>query len=52
MLDILNAQRHILGLGSLSGAYEKASDINGNGKIDITDILAMQRDVLGIEKLS
>lgn len=52
VLDILNAQRHILGLGSLSGAYEKASDINGNGKIDITDILAMQRDVLGIEKLS
>lgn len=52
ILDILNAQRHILGIDSLTGAFEKASDINGNGKIDITDILAMQRDVLGIEKLS
>lgn len=51
VLDILNAQRHILGLGSLNGEFKTAADINGNGKIDITDILAMQRDVLGIEKL-
>lgn len=51
VLDILNAQRHILGLGSLKGEFAAASDVNGNGIIDITDILAMQRDVLGIEKL-
>lgn len=51
ILDILKVQRHILGLETMTGAYEKASDVNGNNKIDIMDILAMQRDVLGIQKL-
>lgn len=52
VLDILRAQRHILGLDTLSGVYEAASDVNNNGKIDIMDVLAMQQDVLGIRKLN
>ena len=31
---------------------EKAADVNGNGKVDIMDILAMQKDILGIQKLN
>ena len=35
-----------------TGVYEKAADVNGNGKVDIMDILAMQKDILGIQKLN
>ena len=40
------------GLENLTGVYEKAADVNGNGKVDIMDILAMQKDILGIQKLN
>lgn len=52
ILDVLKAQRHVLGLENLTGVYEKAADVNGNGKVDIMDILAMQKDILGIQKLN
>ena len=52
ILDVLNAQRHILGLGTLDGAGAAAADVNGNGKVDIMDVLLMQKDILGIEKLN
>ena len=52
VLDVLKAQRHVLGLENLTGVYEKAADVNGNGKVDIMDILAMQKDILGIQKLN
>ncbi len=52
IMDVLNAQRYILGLGELNAAGVSAADVNGNGKVDIMDILMMQKDILGIEKLN
>ncbi len=51
MLDVLRARRHILKMETLTGACEKATDVNGNGRIDIMDILMMQKDILGLEKI-
>lgn len=52
MLDVLRAQRHILGMEAMTGANQAATDVNGNQKIDVMDILLMQKDILGLQKLN
>ena len=46
--DILLAQRSILGLGKLRAEEIARADLNGNGKVDILDILLMQKKILGL----
>ena len=41
------ALRYVINTYSLSGAYFKGADINGDGKISSVDILMMQRHVIG-----
>ena len=43
----MQVQRDVFGYGSLEGVYNKAGDINKDGKIDRTDLLQVQRDVFG-----
>ena len=52
IMDVLNAQRHILGLGSLTDNAAIAADVNNNNKIDILDVLMMQKHILGIQTLN
>ena len=47
IMDILLAQRSILGLGKLAEEIARA-DLNGNGKVDILDVLLMQKKILGL----
>ena len=48
IMDILLAQRSILGLGKLRAEEIARADLNGNGKVDILDILLMQKKILGL----
>ena len=48
IMDILLAQRAILGLGKLSAEEIAHADLNGNGKVDILDVLLMQKKILGL----
>lgn len=51
--DMVAVQRHLLGLGSLSGANLQAACLQGNGQtdVDISDMVKIQRHLLGIETL-
>lgn len=46
--DLLLAQKHILGVTSLSGAYLKAADSGKDGKLTSSDLLRTQKQILGI----
>ena len=46
--DLLLAQKHILGVASLSGAYLKAADSGKNGTLTSSDLLRTQKQILGI----
>ena len=48
IMDVLLAQRSILGLGKLRAEEIARADLNGNGKVDILDILLMQKKILGL----
>lgn len=48
IMDVLLAQRSILGLGKLDADETARGDMNGNGKIDILDVLLMQKKILGL----
>ena len=48
IMDILLAQRSILGLGKLRAEEIARADLNGNGKVDILDVLLMQKKILGL----
>lgn len=48
IMDVLLAQRAILGLGKLSAEEIARADLNGNGKVDILDVLLMQKKILGL----
>ncbi|MBQ6706054.1 MAG: SH3 domain-containing protein [Clostridia bacterium] len=46
--DLLIAQRHILGISKLSGAYLTAADSGKDGTVTSTDLLRSQKQILGI----
>ena len=46
--DLLLAQKHILGVASLSGAYLKAADSGKDGTLTSSDLLRTQKQILGI----
>ena len=46
--DLLLAQKHILGVSALSGAYLKAADSGKDGKVTSADLLRTQKQILGI----
>ena len=45
-VDLLRAQKHILGLGELAGPYLTAADSNRDGKVDSVDLLRTQKYIL------
>lgn len=48
-LDIVMIQRHILGLSRFDNPYDIiASDVNGNEKVNSSDLLTLRKMVLGI----
>lgn len=50
--DILEIQRYILGITTLTENTLAAADVTGSGNVDIYDILAIQRHILGIELIA
>lgn len=45
--DYAKVKSHILGKGTMSGAYVKAADANGDGKIGISDYAKIKSHILG-----
>ena len=45
--DLLEVQKIILEKSNISGIYLKAGDINKDGKIDLHDLLYVQKHILG-----
>ena len=46
--DLVRLNRHILGIGSLSGNLLAAADVNANGSVNIQDLVLVNRHILGI----
>jgi len=51
VLDILQVQKHILGIKTISGANNLAADTSGDGQLNVLDILKIQKHILGIAYL-
>ena len=49
ILDVIAANKHILGVGTLDKTGVKNADMNGNGTADSEDSLAILKTVLGIK---
>jgi hypothetical protein len=48
-LDLIVLQRHILGITPLSSPYQLiAGDANGSGKLNVSDLVAIRKVILGI----
>lgn len=45
--DVLIIQQHIKGISTLSETQQKLADINEDGEIDIFDMIAVQKIILG-----
>jgi len=51
-LDVVLISRHILGIQSLNGPYNRiAADVNHDNKITIADVLWLKRLILGIDSI-
>jgi len=49
-LDLVMIQRHILGLSELDSPYKLiAADVNGNEKVNSSDLLKLRKVILGID---
>lgn len=51
ILDLLQVQKHIKGVGILSGEYLMAGDTSGDGKVTILDLLQIQKHIKGAQSL-
>lgn len=47
-LDLLQVQKHILGVSSLSGIDKDAADTSKDGTVNALDLLQVQKDILGV----
>lgn len=47
-IDLLGAQRHIVGIADLSNAQKEAADSNKDKKLNSVDLLSTQRYIVGI----
>ena len=45
-------KRHILELSQLKGEFLRAADINRDGEIDLIDIVAVKRHILGMKEIT
>ena len=45
-------QSHVVGKQELTGAYKEAADLNGDGKITITDVVKAARVMVGKDSIS
>lgn len=50
-LDLLQIQKHILGVNKLSNVYLEAGDTSGDGKVNALDLLQFQKHILDISKI-
>ena len=50
-LDLLQVQKNILGINTLSGTYKLAGDTSGDGKINALDLLQVQKHILGLSTI-
>ncbi len=50
-IDLLIAQKHILGISKLSGAYLTAADSGKDGSVTSIDLLRSQKQILGLSSV-
>ena len=50
-IDLLIAQKHILGISKLSGAYLTAADSGKDGTVTSVDLLRTQKQILGLSSV-
>jgi hypothetical protein len=50
-VDLLVAQKHILGISKLKGAYLTAADSGKDGSVTSIDLLRTQKQILGISSV-
>ena len=51
-LDLLQVQKTILGINTLSETYKLAGDTSGDGKINALDLLQVQKHILGLSTIA
>lgn len=51
-LDLLQVQKHILGINTLNGTYKLSGDTSGDGKINALDLLQVQKYILGLSSIT
>ncbi len=51
-LDLLQVQKQILGLYTLSDAYKLAGDTSGDGEVNALDLLQVQKQILGLYSIT
>lgn len=52
VVDLLSAQKHLLGVSALSGCPLLAADINGDGSVNVLDLMKGQRYLFGIDSIT
>jgi beta-N-acetylglucosaminidase len=50
--DLVQINRHLLGLRTITGAGLKASDVNNSGTITISDLVKLNRVLLGLDTIT
>jgi len=50
--DLLRMRQHLLGQGTLQGAFFRAADLNGDGNVNSADLLFMRQHLLGQRSLT
>lgn len=51
-LDLLQVQKNIVGLYTLSGAYKKAADTSKDDSVSALDLLQIQKNIVGLYTIS